>query len=185
MFVAVVFNIMKTIILAGGKGTRLPVSGADKQKVLVEIGGKTILDHQIEWLKKHNLKDITLSLGFRAEQVIKYIKNSPHLKGVNIDYIVETAPLGTGGALKYASESIKDDFLALNGDILTDNNLTKFIKSHKNVPRGTFLGSILAWKCQNVGDFGLLEIENGKIRAFHEKQAEIKRGFINTGVYIS
>lgn len=123
---------MKTIILAGGKGTRLPVSGADKPKVLVEVAGKTILDRQIEWLLKHNLSDIRLALGFRAEQIINHVKNTPFYKNINIDYVVEPAPLGTGGAIKFALNGLKDDFLALNGDILADADLNQFIKSYKN-----------------------------------------------------
>lgn len=175
---------MKTIILAGGKGTRLPVSAGDKPKSLVDVAGKTILDRQIEWLLKYNLSDIRLALGFRAEQIINHVKNTPFYKNINIDYVIEPAPLGTGGAIKFALNGLKDDFLALNGDILTDADLNQFIKNYKKVPRGTFLGSILAWKCQNACDFGLLEVENDKIRAFREKQVEIKCGFINAGVYI-
>lgn len=179
---------MKTLILAGGKGTRLPVSAGDKPKSLVDVASKTILDRQIEWLLEHNLSDIRLALGFRAEQIINHIKNTPFYKNLNIDYVIEPAPLGTGGAIKFAAKGLEDDFLVLNGDILTNINLIQFIESYKIVPRGTFLGEIMAWKCPDCRDFGLIQTEkqqkHHKITAFLEKQDKIKEGHINAGVYI-
>ncbi|GAG03065.1 unnamed protein product, partial [marine sediment metagenome] len=123
---------MKIIILAGGKGTRLPRSAKNIPKSLVKIAGKPILQHQIDILEKHNLTDIRFSLGYEANQIIDYLKNKH-------EYIIESEPLGTGGAIKFASKDLKEDFMILNGDILTDINFSEFLKFHKNVPQANSL----------------------------------------------
>src|SRR3989338_7980886 len=109
---------MKVIILAGGRGTRLPNSAKDIPKVLVPIRGKTtMLDHQLELLLAHGLSDVCLSLGFRADQIIKHLHD---IGKTHIEYRVESEPLGTGGAVRFASQDMKGDFMVLNGDTISD-----------------------------------------------------------------
>lgn len=185
---------MKVIILAGGKGTRLPHSAKNKPKCLVEVNGKSILQHQLDFLAKHGLTDIRLSLGFRAEQVIEYLKMVRlahhkvfHVKhpGRNIDYVIENKPLGTGGAIKFASHDLKDDFMVLNGDIFANADLKGFIRRHKELKRQkNILGSILAVHVPDARDFGLIKHENGLVSEFLEKPEKKQPGYINAGVYI-
>src|SRR3989344_1226137 len=215
---------MQVIILAGGKGTRLPSSAKDKPKCLVEVNGKPILRHQLDFLAMHGLTDIRLSLGFRAEQVIEYLKMfhpvrsramsdaiaerrrksaSPscahgsrdtaelltgfHVKhpGRSIDYVIEDKPLGTGGAIKFASHDLKDGFMVLNGDIFANADLKGFIRRHKELTRQKkILGSILAVHMPDARDFGLIKHKNGLIEEFLEKPEKKQPGHINAGVYI-
>lgn len=165
---------MKIIILAGGKATRLPKSAKDIPKPLVKVGKKTILQHQVDLLKKHDLTDIRFSLGYMADKIIKYLNGK-------YEYIIEPEPLGTGGGIKFASKDLKEDFIVLNGDILSDINFSKFIKSHEN---NKTLGSIAAWYCNNCCDYGMLDIIDNKVVNFSEKPTQKCAGYINAGFYI-
>ena len=184
---------MKIIILAGGKGTRLPRSAKNIPKPLVKIAGKPILQHQVDILEKHNLTDIRFSLGYEANQIIDYLKNKPRTNPFGImrgkyEYIIESEPLGTGGAIKFASKDLKEDFMILNGDILTDINFSEFLKFHKNVPQ---TNSLTVWHCQDARPYGLIDLlasgwstVGRKVIKFHEKPKELISGYINAGFYI-
>ena len=89
---------MKTVIMAGGKGTRIASINADVPKPMIEICGKPILEYQIECLKKQNLTDIILVIGHLGNVIEEYFKNGER-HGVQIVYIREEYPLGTAGAL--------------------------------------------------------------------------------------
>lgn len=165
---------VKIIILAGGRGTRLAQkSASDIPKALVEIAGKPILEHQIDHLESHGLSDIRLALGFRAQQIIDYL-------GGRYEHIVESEPLGTGGAIKFASFDRKEQFLVLNGDVLSDFNFASFIsQAEKNK---NYIA--IAHHKQNT-DFGLIEIDSsGKVIKFLEKPNEPIDGYISVGFYI-
>lgn len=173
----VVFSaFMKVIILAGGRGTRLPESARDIPKALVPIHGRAILDHQLELLEKHSLIDIRLSLGFRADQIVSHLKN---IGRGHIEYVVEPEPLGTGGAARFAARDLKNDFMVLNGDIVSDFDFTGLLNGHE--PETPLM--VAAWR-EDARDFGLLGIVNGRIQAFLEKPETLRPGFINAGCYI-
>lgn len=168
---------MKVIILAGGRGTRLPNSAKDIPKALVPIDGrKTMLDHQLELLAAHGLTDVRLSLCFRADQIIQHLRDADKN---HIEYCVETEPLGTGGAVRFAADDLNDDFMVLNGDTISNFNFSEILRHH--TPGMPLIVS--AWR-EDARDFGLLEIQNGKITAFLEKPTELKSGYINAGCYI-
>lgn len=167
---------MKVIILVGGRGTRLPRSARDIPKALVPVRGRTILDRQLDALRQHGLLDIRLALGFRADQIIAHLAATGR---DNIDYVIESKPLGTGGAVKLASRGMAEPFLVLNGDTLADFDFSGIISGHQ--PGSAIMVS--HWR-DDARDFGLLDISNGRIRAFLEKPAEPRSGFINAGCYI-
>ncbi|MBI4132364.1 MAG: nucleotidyltransferase family protein [Candidatus Sungbacteria bacterium] len=167
---------MKTIILAGGRGTRLPHSARDIPKALVRVHGKTILDHQLDALAKHGLTDVRLSLGFRADQIIAHLAASG--RG-HIEYAVESEPLGTGGAVRFAAEGLTEPFLVLNGDTLADFDFSAILRAHET---GTAL-MVSHWR-EDARDFGLLDVAKDRIQAFLEKPSEPQPGFINAGCYI-
>ena len=170
---------MKVIILAGGRGTRLSESAKNTPKPLIEVGSKPILQHQIDWLEKHGLDDIRLSLGHRSEQIIDYLKGK-------YEYVVEPEPLKTGGAIKFASKDLDEDFLVINGDILTDLNLSEMIDKFKNSSLPNFLA---AYEVKNPESFGLIKIEADKVVGFLEKPTTDSLDnnashYINAGFYI-
>lgn len=166
---------MKVIILAGGKGTRLPRSAVDMPKALVPVGSQPILGHMIEGLTRHGLTDIRLALGFRAEAIINFL----NVQGYACGYVVEPEPLGTGGAAKYASRDFTEPFMVLNGDTLADFDYPAIVRSHE---AGTGL-IVSHWKEDNR-DYGVLEIEGDRIREFLEKPSEPRSGFIHAGCSI-
>lgn len=190
---------MKVIILAGGKATRLPQSAKNKPKALVEVGGKPILQHQIDGLVKHGFFDIRLALGYKAEQIIDYLKRRdtcfqtptlnpcpfenkyPASLGVNIDYVIEPEPLDTGGAIKFASKDLKEPFMVLNGDILSDMKFSNFYKKFEKRPEENLL---TAFHIEDSRSYGMIKREKGRVSAFLEKPTELVAGYINAGFYI-
>ncbi len=132
---------MKTIIMAGGKGSRIQSVRSDVPKPMIEICGKPILRYQIENLRACGLKDITIGVGYLGNVIKEYFGDGSAF-GVTIDYFTEDHPLGTAGALfkmldgKNCGEidtktAIDDDFLLLCGDIIFDVDFNRFIDFHK------------------------------------------------------
>jgi len=120
---------MKTVIMAGGKGTRVSSIAADIPKPMILICGKPILEHQIDCLKENGLTDITLVIGHLGQHIKDYFSDGSRF-GCNISYFTETEPLGTAGALKKI-ENLSDDFILLNGDVIFDMDLSRMIDFHK------------------------------------------------------
>ena len=122
-------NTSKAVIIAGGKGTRLvPVVGAEMPKALVQIGDKTILEHQIELLGQQGVKEIWLLLGHLGDQIQHFCEQKEW--DVVLRYRHEEQPLGTAGALKQLEEGIQEDFLALSGDVMVNVDLQRFSDWH-------------------------------------------------------
>ena len=132
---------MKTVIMAGGKGTRIRSVRSDVPKPMIEICGKPILQYQIENLREYNLTDITIGVGYLGDAIKDFFKDGKDF-GVHIDYFTEERPLGTAGALFKMLDgkdlsSIKtntvldEDFLLLCGDVIFDIDFERFISFHK------------------------------------------------------
>lgn len=122
---------MKALILAGGKGTRLAsITKGDIPKPMAEICGKPIIVYAIEKLKNYGIKDLFISVGYLHDVIQDYLKDGQDF-GVNIEYIVENEPLGSGGAMYYLKDKVDDDFLVVPGDIIFDINFDKMIDFHK------------------------------------------------------
>jgi NDP-sugar pyrophosphorylase family protein len=169
---------LKAVILAGGLGLRLRPLTSDKPKPLIEVANKSILEWQIEWLKSYGVKELILCVGHLKEKVIEVLGSG--LKyGVKIAYVVEEAPLGTGGALKNAASLLgkEDCFLICNGDIITSLNPLRLIEPLKRQA----LGAIAAVPLKSP--YGVLEIgDEGSIKSFVEKPV-LKQHWINAGIY--
>ena len=116
---------MKAMILSGGRGKRLRPVTDTIPKPLIKIHGKPLIEWKINYLKKFGIKDIIICSGYKGKKIESYIKKKKNFD-CNIEYSVETSPLGTGGAIKKAIKNIVDDsFIVLNGDIITNINLKK------------------------------------------------------------
>jgi mannose-1-phosphate guanylyltransferase len=174
---------MKAVILAGGLGKRLRKVVKDKPKSMAPVLGKPFLQYQIEQLKKYNIIEIVLCVGYLANQIKSYFKDGAKF-GVNIRYAVEKTFLGTAGALKNARSYLKDEtFLALNGDSYSEVDFRKFIQFHtEKKGKGTIL---LTRVCQAKG-YGLVKMdEHNRIKGFFEKLEKTSSGgIINAGVYL-
>lgn len=115
--------------MAGGKGTRIASVRSDVPKPMICIGGKPILEHQIENLKACGLTDIILVIGYLGEKIKEYFGDGSKF-GVTINYFVEDHPLGTAGAL-FKMPQLTEDFLLLCGDVIIDVDFKRFIDFHK------------------------------------------------------
>lgn len=120
---------MKTVIMAGGKGTRIASVRNDVPKPMISICGKSILEYQIENLKACGLTDIILVIGYLGDKIKDYFGDGRKF-GVKIEYFVEDHPLGTAGAL-FKMPQLTDDFLLLCGDVIMDVDFNRFIEFHK------------------------------------------------------
>jgi len=173
---------MKAIILAGGLGTRLRPLTNETPKPLLPISGKPIIEHAILNFLKHNIKDIILSIGYRAEKIEEYFGDGSKW-GVNIEYSIEDVPLGTGGALKKAAQGIEGTFLAINGDNLADFDWSEAIKTHQlNNAKIT----LQLFPVEDVTKYGIARLNDGKIVEFIEKPTveQAPSNLNNAGGYI-
>ncbi|TRZ80976.1 hypothetical protein D4R86_03295 [bacterium] len=169
---------MKVIILAGGQGTRLPISAKGIPKPLIKINNKTLLDYQINLLERNGFSDIRLSLGYMADQIIDHMKENYPGK---YEWVIEKEKLGTGGGIKFASRDLNEDFLALNVDDFPKINFNDFVKFHEG---HDIENTIAIYEVEDARDFGLVEHANGLIKDFLEKPKTKRSGHINTGFYI-
>ena len=120
---------MKTIIMAGGKGTRVASIAGDIPKPMIPVCGKPILEHQLECLKKNGLTDIVIVVGHLGKSIKDYFGDGADF-GCSVSYFSEKKLLGTAGAL-YKIKDLPDDFILLNGDVVFDVDFSRMIAFHR------------------------------------------------------
>ena len=174
---------MQTVIMAGGKGTRIASVNAEVPKPMLEVCGKPILEHQIEVLKRQNLTDIILVIGYLGSVIRDYFQDGSKY-GVHISYIEEKELLGTAGSFYYLKDIIQDDFFLLNGDLIFDVDLHRFMNFHKEKHA---LATLFTHPNNHPYDSGLIIAnEDGTITKWIHKEEE--RGFlrnrVNAGIHI-
>lgn len=174
---------MQTVIMAGGKGTRIASVNAEVPKPMLEVCGKPILEHQIEVLKRQKLTDIILVIGYLGNVIRDYFQDGSKY-GVHISYIEEKELLGTAGAFYYLKDIIQDDFFLLNGDLIFDVDLHRFMNFHKEKHA---LATLFTHPNNHPYDSGLIIAnEDGTITKWIHKEEE--RGFlrnrVNAGIHI-
>jgi len=159
---------MKVFILTAGIGSRLKPLTDTQPKVMIKIGPKPILEHLINLCAHHHLTDIILSTHYLPDQIQNYFKTGEN-QGVNIQYSFEAEMVGGGGALKLAENLFqKEPFIVLNGDVLTNVNLTEMIEFHKEKKA---LGTFLVHDTDHPLDSDLVEFDsNKKISKFFRPQ---------------
>lgn len=167
---------MKVVILAGGLGKRLRPLTFAIPKPLIPIGEKPILEILISRLKKFGLVDIILAVGYKSELIKTYFGNGSKF-GVNISYVEEPRSLGTAGPLKLVD--LNEDFLVMNGDILTDLDFSKLIEFHKTNNNDLTVG---IREEEHKTRFGVLDLEGDDIKGIREKP--IFNFNISAGIYI-
>lgn len=129
---------MKTVIMAGGKGTRISSVARDIPKPMIKIDGVPVLEREIECLKAQGLTDIIITVSHLGQIIIDYFGDGGKISpatgkpfGVNIEYYFEEQPLGNAGALFKIKDKLSDDFLLLNADAVFDIDFIRFINYHK------------------------------------------------------
>ena len=177
-------HVLQAVILAGGQGTRLRPLTLARAKPVVPLLNRPFLAYQLALLRAHGVSDVVLACSYRVDDVRAALGDAEHL-GVRLRYVVEDEPLGTGGGVRNAADLVSGTLFVLNGDILTDPNLTDMRRFHES------RGSRTTIYLQPVPDprqYGLVETEaDGRIKAFREKptaQEEITTNTINAGIYL-
>ena len=168
----------RAVILAGGKGTRLRPYTVVLPKPLMPVGDHPIMEVIIRQLASCQFKRITIAVNHQAD-LIKAFFGSGSKWNINIDYSLETIPLSTIGPLKLIPD-LPENFLLMNGDVLTDLNLNRLYEEHVTAGR---LFTIAASRRTHIVDYGVLETVNGgSLVAFREKpQLDYT---VSMGVYI-
>ena len=172
----------KAVILAGGKGIKTKSMPNMLPKPMLRIQNKPIIEHNIELLKRHGIKDIILSIGYKGDKIKEYFGDGSQL-GVNISYVEEETPLGTGGPLNLLKNKVTDSFILMNGDELKDIDLEDMFMFHKR-NKGT--ATIALTTVEDPAKYGVAVMNGNKIMTFIEKptSAHSPSQLINAGLYI-
>lgn len=170
---------MMAVVLAGGLGTRLRARVPSLPKAMAPVGGRPFLEYVLDRLIVGGITEIILSVGYRADVIIQHFGRS--YGAAVLDYAVETAPLGTGGAIRYALEGRgADPALVLNGDTLLDLEYAGFIEWYLKLSGPV---AVVLRKVQDVARYGLVLVSGERVTGFLEKGG-CGPGLINAGVYI-
>lgn len=129
---------MKTVIMAGGKGTRISSVASDIPKPMIPIEGKPVLEHELECLRDQGFTDVILTVSHLGNIIMDYFGDGSGISpvtgkpfGVNIEYYFEQEPLGNAGALYRIKEKLEDDFLLLNADAMFNVDFNRLVAFHK------------------------------------------------------
>lgn len=174
-------EIKEAIILAGGFGTRLQGVVKDVPKPMAPVNGRPFLTHILDYLIEYQYTRVILSVGYLHEKIEEFF--GTQYKSLEIDYAVETEPLGTGGGILFAMSKCKtDNVLVINGDTMFKVDLTEF--EHFYAAKSCLL-SIVLREVDDVARYGSVTIGNDNmIILFSEKGISSGHGFINGGVYM-
>src|SRR5215470_11312784 len=121
---------MKAIIMAGGFGTRLRPLTVNIPKPMVPMANKPMMEHIIRLLKQNGFDELVVMLYYQPEVIIGHFGDGAAF-GVHIDYLRPQSDLGTAGCVKFAEKHLKDTFLVISGDLLTDFNLKAALAAHR------------------------------------------------------
>ena len=174
---------MKSIILVGGEGLRLRPLTCNLPKPMVPIINKPFLEHMIEHLKRHHVDEIILAICYLPDLIQSHFGDGSGF-GVKLSYAVEKTPLGTGGAVKNAEQSLDDTFLVFNGDIFSDLDLTEMIRFHQ---AHKAKATIALTPVEDPTAYGVVELDTkDRVKGFLEKPSweRVTSNLINAGTYV-
>ena len=175
---------MKAILLAGGKGTRLRPLTIHTPKPIVPIFDRPFLHYQLDLLKRvPEIDGVILSLNYQPRRIEEMFGDGSS-SAMSLRYVVEPAPLGTAGAVRYAAQSLHDSVVVFNGDILTQVDLAAVIARHRE---RRAKATIVLTPVENPAAYGLVETDaDSNIRRFIEKPNadDITCDTINAGIYV-
>ena len=176
---------MKTILMAGGRGTRIAELFPNIPKPLIPVDGMPILEREIRSLASQGFKDLILTVGYLADKIITYFGNGSQL-GVKIDYFVEETPLGNAGALFQLRDKIGEDpFLLLNADAAFDVDFNRMLDFHK---KHGGLVTLFTHPNSHPYDSGLIIADNdGKVEKWLSKEDDRPKWYnnrVNAGLHI-
>jgi mannose-1-phosphate guanylyltransferase len=174
---------MQALILAGGEGTRLRPLTSTVPKPVVPLVDRPFIAFMLDWLRRHDVDDVIMSCGFLASGV-RNVLGDGSAYGVRLRYVEEPQPLGTGGALKFAESLLDERFLMLNGDVLTDLDVSAQLALHD--ARGA-QATLALTPVEDPSSYGLVRtLADGRVTGFVEKPSpnQIDTHNISAGIYV-
>ena len=171
---------MKAVVLVGGGGTRLRPLTETTPKPLLPFMNRPLLHHVLDHLAEHGVEEAILSSPYLEERFRGFL--AERSGAPTLTWVTEPEPLGTFGAIAGAASHLDRTFLALNGDVVTDLDLTALVGFHRERQATATIALV---PVADARPFGLVETEaDGRILAFREKPEEPKPGTINAGTYV-
>src|ERR1039457_350381 len=174
---------MQAVILVGGEGTRLRPLTSTVPKPVVPLVDRPFISYMLEWLCAHGIDDVIMSCGFLATSVRNVLGDGSGL-GIRLRFVEEPDPRGTAGALKFAESMLDERFLMLNGDVLTDIDLTKQMAQHERTGAKAPLALV---PVPDPTAYGLVHLaEDRSVKEFLEKPSSdrIDSNLISAGAYV-
>ena len=183
---------MKTVIMAGGKGTRISSVASDIPKPMIKIENKPVLEHEIECLRDQGFTDLIITVSHLGHIIMDYFGDGSKISpvtgksfGVNIEYFVEEVPLGNAGALFQLKDKLSEDFLLLNADSIFDIDFNRLVEYHKE--KGGLV-TLFTHPNNHPYDSGLIFAdENNAVLAWLAKEdprPEFYRNRVNAGLHV-
>lgn len=177
-------TVKHLVIVAGGKGTRLASVASDLPKALMPVGGKPVLQHQLEMAAAAGIHEVTIFAGYLANKIAAFVGDGRRF-GLRARIFAEKEPLGNAGALLQSLDSLPDKFLVLYGDVMHAINLQRIAKYH--IGRGADF-TALAHPNDHPYDSDLLETDvDGWVRAIHlcpHPPDQFFGNLVNAAIYV-
>jgi mannose-1-phosphate guanylyltransferase len=162
---------LKAVLLAAGLGTRMRRAFGDVPKILAPFGGRTLLDHQLDYLAGQGVDEVAINLHHHAELV------TSHLAGRRVRVSVEDELLGTAGALVPLADFLDGPFVVLYGDVVTDLDLSEL--------RLQGLATLACYRSAELEGKGVLDVDDQlRVRSFVEKGERRSEGLVNAGIHV-
>lgn len=174
---------MQALVLAGGEGTRLRPLTSSVPKPVLPLAGRPFLTFLLDWLGRHGVDEVVLSCGFLGDGVARVL--GAEYRGIGLRYVNEDEPLGTAGPVRLAAlhGGLEERLFVLNGDVLTDVDLTAELDQHS---RTGAVATLALTAVDDTSSYGVVPIDDdGRVEAFLEKSgAPAPTDRINAGVYV-
>jgi mannose-1-phosphate guanylyltransferase len=174
---------MQALVLAGGEGTRLRPLTYTTPKPVMPLAGRPFLSFMLDWLRSHDVDEVILSCGFMSDDVRRVLGDI--YDGMRLRYVVEDEPLGTAGPVRLALDEgvLEERLLILNGDVLTDIDLTAELRQHERLEARATLA---LYAVEDTASYGVVLTDaDGRVTEFIEKaEGEPPTNRINAGAYV-
>ena len=175
---------MKTVIMAGGRGTRISSVASDIPKPMIKIEGKPVLEHEIECLRDQGFTDLIITVSHLGHIIMNYFGDGEKF-GVHIEYYEEKEPLGNAGALFKIKDKLAEDFLLLNADAVFDVDFNRMVRYHKEK---NAIVTLFTHPNSHPYDSGLLIADDKKAvlkwLAKEDERPQWYRNRVNAGLHI-
>jgi mannose-1-phosphate guanylyltransferase len=174
---------MQALVLAGGEGTRLRPLTLTTPKPVMPLAGRPFLSFMLDWAHSHGVDEVILSCGFMSDEVKAVLGDI--YDGMRLRHVIEDEPLGTAGPVRLAYDEglLEERLLVLNGDVLTDIDLTGELEQHDRTGARVTLA---LYPVEDTSSYGVVPTaEDGQVTEFIEKGGgDAPTNRINAGAYV-